>query len=70
MRPDDPLPVDARRLEPGMFVADVITKPAVTPLIEAARRTGCATEGGGGMFAAVSALIVDFLDGGRASSLC
>ena len=61
MRAGDPLPVDATRLTADMFVGDVITAPAVTPLLEAARRTGCATQGGAGMFAAVSALMVDFL---------
>ena len=61
MRAGDPLPFDEARLDGAMFVADVITKPAVTPLIEAARRAGCGTQVGGGMFAAVSALMVDFL---------
>ena len=36
MAPDDPLPVDAARLAPGAFVADLVTKPAVTPLLDAA----------------------------------
>lgn len=61
MRAGDPLPFDAARLDAAMFVGDVITRPAVTPLIEAARHRGCGTQVGGGMFAAVSTLIVDFL---------
>jgi len=61
MRAGDPLPVDANRLTADMFVGDVITAPAVTPLLEAARRLGCATQVGAGMFAAVSELMVDFL---------
>jgi shikimate dehydrogenase len=61
MRAGDPLPLQAERLTREMFVGDVITAPAVTPLLEAARRTGCATQVGGGMFAAVSALMVRFL---------
>jgi shikimate dehydrogenase len=61
MRANDPLPLRADRLAPGMFVADVITVPAVTPLLEAARRLGCRTQVGGGMFAAVSTLMVDYL---------
>ncbi|MBL8925577.1 MAG: shikimate dehydrogenase [Pseudonocardia sp.] len=61
MREGDPLPVDAARLKPDTFVGDVITKPAVSPLIAAARQAGCATSTGTDMFAAVSVLIVDFL---------
>ena len=61
MRASDPLPVEAGKLERGMFVADVITWPAVTPLIEAARRIGCGTQVGAGMFEGVSALMVDYL---------
>ena len=57
----DPLPVDVARLKPDTFVGDVITKPAVSPLIAAARRIGCGTSTGTDMFAAVSGLIVDFL---------
>jgi shikimate dehydrogenase len=60
-RAGDPYPVHVDRLTPAMFVADVITAPAVTPLIEAARRLGCKTQVGGGMFAAVRDLMVDFL---------
>ena len=39
----------------------MITKPAVSPLVAAARRIGCGTSTGTDMFAAVSGLIVDFL---------
>lgn len=39
MRAGDPLPIDLDRLSPGAAVCDVITKPAMTPLlVEAARR--------------------------------
>lgn len=61
MKPDDPMPVDTARLTASMFVADVITAPAVTPLIEAARARGCGTQVGAGMFAAVCERMVDFL---------
>ena len=61
MREGDPLPVDVDRLKPDTFVGDVITKPAVSPLIAAARQAGCGTSTGGDMFAAVSCLIVDVL---------
>jgi shikimate dehydrogenase len=61
MRAGDPLPVDVARLTRAMFVGDVITVPAVTPLLEAARRTGCGTQVGGGMFAAAQDMLADFL---------
>jgi shikimate dehydrogenase len=61
MRAGDPYPVDVQRLKPETFVADVVTKPAVPPLVEAARRIGCGTSTGADMFAAVTDLIVDFL---------
>lgn len=61
MRSGDPFPVRVQRLTSGMFVGEVITAPAVTPLIEAARRAGCATQVGAGMFAEVMTLMVEFL---------
>lgn len=59
MRPGDPLPVDASRLVAGQFVADVITRPEISPLLVAARRIGCATMPGAGMFNAQAQLLVD-----------
>ncbi len=61
MRAGDPYPVNVQRLKPDTFVADVVTKPTVPPLVEAARRLGCRTSAGVDMFAAVADLIVDFL---------
>lgn len=61
MRPGDPLPVDVQQLRAATFVADVVTRPAVPPLIQAARDLGCRTSTGTDMFAAVAVLIVDFL---------
>jgi shikimate dehydrogenase len=61
MRPGDPFPVDVTRLTPAMFVGDVITAPAVTPLIETARGVGCGTMTGADMFTQVRDLIVEFL---------
>ena len=61
MRAGDPYPVDVTRLDAGTVVADVITKPAVPPLIEAARKIGCRTSTGVDMYAAVGDRIVDFL---------
>lgn len=65
MRAGDPYPVDVTRLKPTTVVGDVVTKPAVPPLIAAARTAGCATSTGSDMFGEVGGLIVDFLlDGG------
>lgn len=61
MNPGDPLPVDAGRLAAGQFVADVITKPDVSPLVERARALGCRTMTGAGMFDAQAELLVDVM---------
>ena len=61
MRAGDPLPIDVVKLEPDMFVADVVTAPGMTPLIEAARAAGCTTQVGAGMFEGVNELMVRFL---------
>jgi len=63
MRAGDPYPVQVDRLTSDMFVGDVITAPAVPPLIEAARRLGCLTQVGGGMYAAQLDVMRDFLLG-------
>jgi shikimate dehydrogenase len=61
MKAGDPYPVDASRLEPGMFVGCVITSPAVSPLVLAARSRGCPTSTGIEMYNALQDLMVDFL---------
>jgi shikimate dehydrogenase len=63
MKPSDPLPIDAKNLSATVFVGDVVTVPAVPPLIEAARARGCATMSGTGMFEAVRDRMVDFFQG-------
>ena len=63
MQAQDASPIDTTRMTPVMVVGCVITSPAVTPLIAAARAIGCTTVTGGDMFAEVSGLIVDFLTG-------
>lgn len=59
MREGDPLPVEAAKLVASQFVADVITRPEISPLLVAARRTGCATMPGSGMFEAQARILVD-----------
>ena len=64
MLPGDPYPVDVTKLTSGMFVGCVITAPAVSPLVEAAREIGCRTSVGGDMYKAEQQLMLDFLLGG------
>jgi shikimate dehydrogenase len=59
MREGDPFPVDVAKLMAGHFVADVVTRPDPSPLIAEARRIGCATMPGAGMFDAQAQLLVD-----------
>jgi shikimate dehydrogenase len=63
MKDGDPLPVDASKLSAGQLVADVITIPAITPLLEAARAKGCRTQTGVEMFNAQVDFISEFLLG-------
>ena len=59
----DPLPLDLAKLTPAMFVGCVVTVPAVTPLVAAARAIGCGTVTGADMFLRVRDLMVDFVLG-------
>jgi shikimate dehydrogenase len=61
MKEGDPLPVDAAKLSPATFVGCVITQPAVSPIVEAARKLGCPTSTGIEMFGALQEPMVDFL---------
>jgi shikimate dehydrogenase len=63
MKDSDPYPLDADKITPTMFVGCVITAPAISPLIAAARAKGCATLTGAHMFGRVRDLMVDFLLG-------
>jgi shikimate dehydrogenase len=61
MRAEDPLPFDVTKLDRSVVVGDVVTKPQLTPFIEAARARGCATVTGTRMFERVCDLMVRFL---------
>ncbi len=61
MREGDPLPVQAEKLVASQFVGCVITQPAVSPLIAAARAKGCNTSTGTDMYNALQGAMVDFL---------
>src|SRR5947209_148725 len=65
MAPGDQLPVDAARIAPGAVVADLVTKPAVTPLLVAARERGAQIVTGEDMFAPQAGILADFLLAGR-----
>ncbi|MTH64116.1 shikimate dehydrogenase family protein [Paracoccus shanxieyensis] len=69
MRETDPLPVQVDLLEPGQFVADVVTRPAVPPLMAAARAKGCGTMPGSAMFEAQAVLLAELLMGVRKAAL-
>ncbi|MEU8236602.1 shikimate dehydrogenase [Actinoplanes sp. NPDC048967] len=45
------MPVPPERVRPGMWVADIVYRPALTPLLRHARALGCRTLPGGGMLA-------------------
>jgi shikimate dehydrogenase len=68
MKAGDPLPVDVSKLKSGTFVGCVITSPAVSSLIEAARRLGCPTSTGTDMYNALQSSMLDFLLVGDGSS--
>lgn len=57
----DPLPVLTEHLEPGTLVADIIMKPATTPLLAAAAARGCAIRRGAGMLDCQAELMMRFL---------
>ena len=61
MKETDPTPIDTTKIHDDMFVGCVITAPAITPLIAAARAKGCKTVTGADMFAQVRELMVQFL---------
>ena len=63
MKAGDPHPIDVSRFTADMWVGCVITAPAVTPMIAAARALGCHTLTGAEMFAQVKDLMVEFLMG-------
>jgi shikimate dehydrogenase len=61
MKDGDPLPVDVTKLSPATFVGCVITMPAVSPIVEAARKLGCPTSTGTDMYRALQEPMLDFL---------
>jgi shikimate dehydrogenase len=60
MRAEDPYPVDVEQLSADAFAACVITVPAVSPWVQAAREKGCRSSVGIDMYKAEQQLMVDF----------
>ena len=60
MRAGDPYPVEVEKLAPGTFVGCVITAPAVSPWVAAARERGCRGSVGTDMYKAVQARMMGF----------
>jgi shikimate dehydrogenase len=68
MKDGDPLPVDVSKLAASTYCGCVITKPEVSPFIEAARKLGCVTATGTDMYQQHQSIMVDFLLGQDASA--
>ena len=63
MKTSDPLPVDVSKIAASVFVADIITMPMITPLLEAAQAKGCEIQNGVQMFDAQVDFITEYLMG-------
>lgn len=61
MRSDDPMPLDAEKLDTGQLVAEIVMEPGTTPLLAAATRRGCAVQPGRPMLAAQIALMAEHM---------
>jgi shikimate dehydrogenase len=61
MKQGDPLPVDVAKLSSSTFVGCVITSPALSPVVAAARELGCPTSTGTDMYHALEQPMLDFL---------
>ena len=61
LHPDDPLPLDASRLDPRQIVAEIIMNPETTPLMASARARGCRVHPGWPMLACQLGMMADFM---------
>jgi shikimate dehydrogenase len=59
MKSEDPLPVQASWLKQGQIVADMVYRPAETPLLAAARQHGATAVGGLGMLVGQGAIALE-----------
>jgi shikimate dehydrogenase len=61
MRDDDPLPCDPERIPATTVVTDVVTKPAMTPLLRAAQVRGCRVVTGQDLSDGEAELVAEYL---------
>ncbi len=67
MKPDDPLPFDVTRIDPGTFVGEVVMKQAITPLLAAAQAKGCPIQVGTDMLFEMIPAYLEFFGFGTAT---
>lgn len=67
MQPGDPLPLDPAGLMPHMFVGEVVMREEYTPLLRAARATGCAVQVGTDMLFEMIPAYLEFFGFGTAT---
>jgi shikimate dehydrogenase len=65
---DPTSPVDVATIDPGSMVADIVMKPAMTPLLHGAQARGARIHQGVHMLAAQIDLFIEFLLGCRAAA--
>ncbi|MFC3629300.1 shikimate dehydrogenase family protein [Paracoccus angustae] len=68
MNPDDPLPMDVTRIDPGAFVGEVVLKSEMTPFLTAAADRGCRYQVGTDMLFEQIPAYLDFFGFGRPSA--
>lgn len=61
LKPEDPLPLQADKLTPGMTVVDIIMDPRETALLRHAKSIGCAVQYGQPMMDCQMELLAEFL---------
>ena len=67
MNPGDPLPFDVARLSTSTFVGEVVMKQEITPLLEAARASGCRYQVGTDMLFEMIPAYLEFFGFGTAT---
>jgi shikimate dehydrogenase len=68
MRADDPLPIAKEWIQPGQVVADMVYRPSVTALAEAAVDRGARAIGGLGMLVGQGAIAIEIWNQGSQSA--
>jgi shikimate dehydrogenase len=68
MKPGDPLPFDAERLDPRTLVGEVVMKSELTPLLRAAKARGCEVQVGSDMLYEMIPAYLEFFGFGSATA--